>query len=477
MADLWQQFHTLPKSIRDGVSTPAVMAALDDLENTYPAVDVGNLLMRVVVREVRIQDVEPVLQKEYQLDAAAVKLIADRLRRDVFVGMIGEYLGIQTAPETAVQAPPIPKNLPVMTAQPATAKAVNPVQLVKVQPPLSSPPPPPTVPTLQPMSPVGNLAPTTHYSDADAAEIEQQVSKLHALNSPNQDFDTLARSILTAQNLGYSDELLDRRAVSIVKARLRDIRSMADTIGVLTRDPKVGGLGLDPEIANTLAAATDRAATEVKARGMTRPPEVPLPPIPPPVPVVTQSKPAPLPPFRRDAPPAPPFVPVNVTDAPRASRPIVRPPDIPVVAPTPPPPAKVPVLTTPPPIVTRARVADRPTVADIVRPSMTLGPAEELRSMTLIEFRRLGQGAADTAKKLLDKFQHLKRESFTVWSQALSGWRQSDIYQLYLAMGRESLEKGMPISQVIAERGRAGLPYLSEHEFSILVDMNRQLQI
>ena len=122
-------------------------------------------------------------------------------------------------------------------------------------------------------------------------------------------------------------------------------------------------------------------------------------------------------------------------------------------------------------------MADRPTVADIVRPPMTLGPAEELRSLTLIEFRRMGQGAAEAAKKLLEKFQHLKRESFAVWSQALAGWRQSDVYQLYLAMGRESLERGAPISQIIAERGRTGLPYLSEHEFSILVDLNRQLQI
>jgi hypothetical protein len=324
------------------------------------------------------------------------------------------------------------------------------------------------------------MAPITHYSDADAAEIEQQASKLHALNSPNQDFDSTARSILTAQNLGYSDELLDRRAVAIVKARLKGIRTTAQTIEVLTHDPKVGGLGLDPEIAATLAAAADRIAGEVKERGMVRPPEVLPPPVPPPIPTITQSKPAPLPPMRRDAPLSGPTVLPNMTEAARPSRPIIRPIDIPVVAAVPKaapaPIQKTPTLTQPP-TITRARMTDRPTVADVVRPNMALGPAEELRSMTLIEFRRMGQGAADAAKKILDKFQHLKRESFAVWSQALTGWRQSDVYQLYLTMGRESLEKGVPISQIIADRGRTGQPYLSDHEFSILVDMNRQLQI
>lgn len=97
--------------------------------------------------------------------------------------------------------------------------------------------------------------------------------------------------------------------------------------------------------------------------------------------------------------------------------------------------------------------------------------------MTLMEFRRLGQGAAESARRLFEKFQHFQRESFTVWSGAVNGWRQSDVYQLYLAMGRESLERGVPISQVITDRGRTGQAYLSEHEFTIISDLNRQLQL
>ncbi len=131
----------------------------------------------------------------------------------------------------------------------------------------------------------------------------------------------------------------------------------------------------------------------------------------------------------------------------------------------------------PSPLMQGARITDRPTMSDVVRPTAkTYGPGDEMRSMTLIEFRRLGQGAGDAARRLLDKFQHLQNESYTVWAEALKGWRESDIYQLYLSIGRESMERGVPIAQVIADLGRTGKPYLSEHEFTVLTDLNRQLQ-
>lgn len=96
--------------------------------------------------------------------------------------------------------------------------------------------------------------------------------------------------------------------------------------------------------------------------------------------------------------------------------------------------------------------------------------------MTLMEFRRLGQGANESTKRLLEKFKQLQNESFTMWSEAINGWRQSEVYQLYLAMGRQSMEQAMGITEVIKQRSAANQLYLSEHEFGALADLNRQLQ-
>lgn len=105
-----------------------------------------------------------------------------------------------------------------------------------------------------------------------------------------------------------------------------------------------------------------------------------------------------------------------------------------------------------------------------------MGPAGEMSSMTLVEFRRLGQGATDTAKRLLEKFDHYQKESFALWAQALAGWRQSEVYRVYLDMGRQSLDQGVPMTEVVKQRAASGQPYLSEHEFMTIADLNRRLQ-
>lgn len=480
MADIWQQFHSLPKAIRDGVSTQQAIAAIDAIERQFPHLDLATFVMRAVVREFPVSALEAQLQHDTAIDAPSAAAVAERLRREVFVGDIADYLGMTKAPATApstkaplAAAPPVappPANLPIGQTP---APVINDV------------PRPPTVPTMRPNSPIGLIAPTTHYSEEDANEIARNIEhlKVMTVTPANQDLDTIARRILSEQSLAFGDELLDRRAVSIIKARLKDIRTTDETRTILMHEPKVGGLGLDPEIAKQVAAAAERLADQLKTEGKVLPPAAPAAPALPAVPKVTQEHPTPLPPFTRAAVPTPPPVIPNVTDRPMPSRPIVRPADIPlppmtmtnspppIARPAPPPPP------TAPPMIQGSRGTDRKTVTDVVRPSKLLGPAEELRSMSLMEFRRLGQGATDSARRLYDKFQHFQHESFTVWSQAINGWRQSDVYQLYLDMGRESLERAVPISQIIADRGKSGQPYLSEHEFTVISDLNRQLQL
>jgi len=514
MADLWQQFHGLPKAIRDGVATPTAIAAVDELEQQHPGVELASFVMRAVVHEFPFSELAGKISTESGIDAATAKSITERLQQDVFTGVVADYLGLgkapvsQPLPTNPVPIPKSPVNLPmvapvssVAVVPPSALPPIEKLQPLKTTPvaiptPVKSPAPivpvvpmvkpaplvvPPAVvtPMPQPTSPVGVTAPTTQYSDDDAVEIAKQASKLRSLTNvnPNQDLDSLASQILTEQNLASSDELLQRRSISIIKSRLKGVRTTDEITEMLSRDPKVGGLGLDHEISLTVAAAAEKYATTLKDRGMVRAPEQPAPPTIPAIPTITQQRPTPMPPLHRDEQPMAPVQVQNFTETARASRPVVRPTDIPVVAPLPTPVVAMKSQPTPATVIQRPRGTDRPTVADVVRPQVALGPAEELRSMTLIEFRRLGQGAGDAARKLLDKFQHLQRESFAVWAEAVAGWRQSSVYQLYLTMGRESLETGQPITQIIADRGKNGQPYLSEHEFTVVSDLNRQLQL
>ena len=516
MDDLWQQFHRLPKAIRDAVARPEALTAVDSLEQRYPNLDLASFIMRAVVKEFPISEMRARLQDEFQLKEVEADNVATELSASVF-STIPEYLGVTTSPKPAMPMapapastpvaplpspvvpeaavpPPPPVNLPMVDPEPSVPTMPSPIvkpmsvpvptPVAPVAPIVATPP----LPTPTPAKPTGPVAPTQAYSDDDAAEIAQQTRKLQDMATPvAASLDDIAQEIITQQHLAFHDELLRKRAIAILKARLKDIRGKDDTLMMLVRGPKVGGLGLDQDIARGVVEALERRAGQVKERGMVRAPEPITPPPPPVMPPMSAQRPEPRPPFFRDAASAPvragmpplPNVPTTPV-APAAPKPgptIKRPSDIPL------PKAMPPAALTPrpaapsvAPTMHRERTIDRPAIADITRPVKMLGPAEEMRTMTLMEFRRLGQGANESTKRLLEKFKQLQSESFTMWSEAINGWRQSEVYQLYLAMGRQSMEQAMGITEVIKQRSAANQLYLSEHEFGALADLNRQLQ-
>lgn len=527
MADTWSQFHALPKDVRDAVATPQALATIDRLEGKYPGLNLADVVMRVIIKEIPVAEIANRLMSEARLDAPAATSIADQLIREALVGA-KQYLNIPSSLLTPVAAPaPIPAPIPasprarpvptpipstsfrlqtappaVVTpraAPPAAPSTILPVPPAPVMQKTPTPAvPPKTQPAVPPIPPpvatpaARTMAPTQAYSEDDAKEIASHTERLRTIGGAATGFDAAAQAIITQHHLAFSDELLTKRAATILKARLKDIRNSDQTVDMLTRLPKVGGLGLDRDIAVQVVASLETDAQRLKSQGRVEPVFMPPPPPPPKVPLAAAPRPVPAPPMKKivtgedmTAGPTPDYEAIKPPSLP--SRPIVRPPDIPSPPPMPsvkpmvkpaspvPPPAPVTPLAAPS-IVQAGRMTDRPTVTDIKQPSSTLGPAEEMRSLSLTQFRRLGQGANDAANHLQEKFKHLRHESFSLWSEAIAGWRESEVYEIYLEMGRESLERGTPIKEVIERRARAGELYLSEHEFSILADLNRTLQ-
>lgn len=491
MDDIWQQFHRLPKVIRDAVATPQALGAIDRLEQATPGLDLAGFVMRVMVKEFSVADLGKHLVTEAGLESTAADRVVDTLTQSVFQ-TVSEYLGLPK-PTPAGPAPAAP-------AIPPPSAVIRPVDIQSPITPTPAPSAPlaPAAPSLgMPATPVGSMAPAPTLSTEDDAEIAAHAAKLRvyaASAAGPADFDTIAQRVIDQHQLAFPDELLTKRAVSMLKAQLKGIRSSDDTKAMMMRPPKVGGLGLDPDLATAVTVSIASLADKAKEQGMTREPAEPTPPPLPRIPPPEEQRPAVMPPLTRDFSGLKPDAPaVNVTEPPRMSRPIMRPADIPAPPPMPTarlntqPSSSKPVAavaapgpeqmkSAPSPANQRPRSSDRPAVADITMPASTLGPAEEMKSYTLSQFRRLGQGVGESTNKILGKLQNLQNESFALWAQAVAGWRQSEVYRIYLDMGRESLEQSISIDQVIKHRAASALPYLSEHEFNALADMNRRLQ-
>lgn len=74
----------------------------------------------------------------------------------------------------------------------------------------------------------------------------------------------------------------------------------------------------------------------------------------------------------------------------------------------------------------------RPIVQDITPVKMThLGPVDEIKFFTLIDFRRLSANPEEAVARLYQKFINLKEESYLLYMEALDAWRHSPLFMDY----------------------------------------------
>lgn len=318
-------------------------------------------------------------------------------------------------------------------------------------------------------------ATVAHLTPEDEEEIANHSQRLAGYDVGPNVHDTLAdtlQHIIKNNGLTFDDEHMERRFASVVTARLKDIRSSAETLDLLTRPPKIGGMGFDRQRAeNIIAEASIEAAkfydqselqkllAEQKrvAEPAPKPPKIPAPP-----PV----SPAPV------APPPPPVP--RVSPMTFAAPPSIRVPS--AAAPVRTDQSQEPAAPTMPTAALRTTESERPRVADIRGMPRLTGPVEELRTMTPVDFRRLGPDPVACVRRVYDKIQRLGKESFTKKAEGIRAWRESDVYLLYVAMGQESLLSGKSIRDLTMARQQSGQPSLSEQEFMLIADLNRKLR-
>ncbi|HSD12922.1 MAG TPA: hypothetical protein VLC10_05165 [Patescibacteria group bacterium] len=142
---------------------------------------------------------------------------------------------------------------------------------------------------------------------------------------------------------------------------------------------------------------------------------------------------------------------------------------IPPVAPAPAP------ATAPGAAAPSAAPAAAPAVSEVKYSPRLTGPVEELRSMSLKDFRRLSRDPREATLKLKDKIDLLEEQSFDMKTQGIKAWQDSEVNKLYLDILRSSLE-GKPVTDVITDLENKAAPYLSKAEFDSIMELNRKLR-
>lgn len=117
-----------------------------------------------------------------------------------------------------------------------------------------------------------------------------------------------------------------------------------------------------------------------------------------------------------------------------------------------------------------------PSMTDVRAFSSLVGPVEELRRITLGDFRKLSADPIEATKKILDKLKLLESESFGKRFEGIAALKESEVFTLYYTITRTALMKGVPIAQVIADRTADTLPVLTAAEFNAILALNQTLR-
>ncbi len=112
----------------------------------------------------------------------------------------------------------------------------------------------------------------------------------------------------------------------------------------------------------------------------------------------------------------------------------------------------------------------RATMHDVVVKPVEMNAIDEIKYVSLTDFRRMGTKPEESALRLKQKFVNLKEESILFYLDALSAWQLSPLYLEYVASLTKSLAQHKTVAQVLAESHAITLP-----EIQALAQMNKAL--
>jgi hypothetical protein len=129
------------------------------------------------------------------------------------------------------------------------------------------------------------------------------------------------------------------------------------------------------------------------------------------------------------------------------------------------------------PVVKRMQVSrNKPIVTGIKNKEKVVSPVDEFSEITLLAFKRLSQDPIEATQKIMDKIRSLEKESYLKRATAIQNWRKSEVYSLYLDLGKESMEKNLSIDRIIEQKILAKEKVLTKKEFSAITDLNKKLR-
>jgi hypothetical protein len=114
-------------------------------------------------------------------------------------------------------------------------------------------------------------------------------------------------------------------------------------------------------------------------------------------------------------------------------------------------------------------------IQDIKPAPRVMSPIDELKLMSVLNFRRLGDSPQARTEKIVSKIKLLERDGYDKMVQGVKAWRVSPANRLYLQIAKDALVAGMKIKDAAEARGKQGKETYSLEEIEAVIGLNNKL--
>lgn len=117
-----------------------------------------------------------------------------------------------------------------------------------------------------------------------------------------------------------------------------------------------------------------------------------------------------------------------------------------------------------------------PSMQEVTFEKRLSGPIDELRSLSLLDFRRLSKDPTQAATKVKDKIDLMEEQGYDKKVEAVQAWRNSPLNQLYVGLTRDAILTETSVSELLTRKRTAGEETLSGEELKAVMKLNADLR-
>jgi hypothetical protein len=118
----------------------------------------------------------------------------------------------------------------------------------------------------------------------------------------------------------------------------------------------------------------------------------------------------------------------------------------------------------------------RPQVQDVRAVKHLEGTVEELKRMTLTDFRRLAPTPTISVQRILDKLALLREQGPDRLVSGVEAWKHSPLYTAYVALAKEAVLSAKSLRTLLSERRATSQDELTDEELTAIISLNDQVR-